>query len=566
MDDVLQGTAQLLVSKHLLNQDIALKLQASAAKQGQRFIAHLASAGVLSAKTIAITLAEHFNLAYIDLNDPLAKRAFNPLTIPKSLHLSLLQSYHILPLGSHQEQLYVAMDDPGDHAARRDLQFHTGMQIIALVAETTLLTQHLHQYLNQCEQQQLSQYANDIGRPASPEPSPNLSHEDDAPVVRLVHRLLYQALEQKASDIHFEPYTDTYRIRFRQDGLLTDITTPHTLLASRIGARVKIMADMDVSERRLPQDGRFTYKHQSLSVDCRVSSCPTIHGEKLVIRLLQANRAQSLDLKKLALPERDKTCLLHALARPQGLILVTGPTGSGKSTTLYSALNHINTADKNILTAEDPVEITCHGISQVQVNPKIGLNFARILRAFLRQDPDVIMIGEIRDLETAEIAIKASQTGHLVLSTLHTNSAAETLTRLLHLGLPAFQLISSLHLIIAQRLIRKLCNHCKIRRDDYSSADLLALGYSQEIAKQGQFYKAQGCAACIHGYHTRLAIFEVMPMTPRLNHLMMQHPAINPKALTEQAQQEGMHTLYQAGLCQAAAGLTSFEEVCRVAL
>lgn len=563
MDENLSSIAQLLVRKHLLSREKALSLQKAAAQQGQRFLSHLTTLGTLSSRSIALALAEHFNLTYLDLNNMTARECFQLNSIPKSLHISLLQKHHVLPLGCFQQQLYVAMDDPSNLAAQHDIHFHTGMQIVIRVVETPLLTQHLHDYFNQYDQDELSQYVFDMAPSTSSDLS--LMADEDAPVVRLVQRLLHQALEQKSSDIHFEPYADSYRIRFRQDGLLMDVTTPHTLLASRIAARIKIMADMDVAERRQPQDGRFTFNHQTLAVDCRVSSCPTIHGEKLVIRLLHANRMQQLHLENLALSERDQSCVLQAISKPQGLILVTGPTGSGKSTTLYAALNHLNTGDKNILTVEDPVEIRCHGINQVQVSSKMGLTFAKVLRSFLRQDPDVIMVGEIRDLETAEIALKASQTGHLVLSTLHTNSAAETLMRLLHLGVPGFQIISSLNLIISQRLVRQLCSYCKIVRHDYTVDDLLAIGYSKDVAFSTQFYQAKGCTQCGHGYRSRVAIFEVMPMTSTINRLIM-NTETHPQQLREQAQQEGMLTLYEAGLAMAAQGITSFEEVHRVTI
>ncbi len=564
MEEEISSIAMLLVHKQLLSREQALSLQQSAATQGQRFLSYLSTLGILSSRSIALTLAEHFNLSYLDLSAQTARECFQFDSIPKSLHISLLQKHHVLPLGCFQQQLYVAMDDPSNLCAKHDIQFHTGMQVVVRVVDTPLLAKHLHHYFNQIDQDALTEYAFDIAQPILDDFSSGHIQED-APVVRLVQRLLYQALEQKASDIHFEPYAADYRIRFRQDGILTNISTPNAKLASRIAARIKIMANMDVAERRLPQDGRFTFDHQALAVDCRVSSCPTIHGEKLVIRLLHTNRIEQLQIKNLALPARDEACVLDAITKPQGLILVTGPTGSGKSTTLYAALNHLNNGDKNILTVEDPVEIRCHGINQVQVNHKMELTFTKILRSFLRQDPDVIMVGEIRDLETAEIAIKASQTGHLVLSTLHTNSAAETLLRLLHLGVPGFQIISSLNLIISQRLLRQLCSYCKVVRQDYTVDDLLAIGYSKDIALSTQFYQAQGCTQCGQGYRSRMAIFEVMQMTSAISRLMM-NPEVQPQQLSKKAQEEGMMTLHQAGLAQAALGITSFEEVRRVAI
>lgn len=566
MDVMLYGSAKLLVEKQLLTEADAVSLQHSAAAHDQRFITHVVTQGVLDAQAIAMTLAAHFHLPYLDLDNPVFTQPLEPFYLTAPTLFELLQTHHILPIGHHQASLYIAIDDPSDHRAWHTLQFHTGMHIIPMVANTLQLAQRLQPYLTQCEQRQLSQYATQQPSTDNPDISAYQSTAEDAPVVQFIHRLLTQALLQHASDIHFEPYAEDYRIRFRQDGLLTDVTTPHRGLASRITARLKIMADMDISERRLPQDGRFSFEHQSVRVECRVSACPTVHGEKLVVRLLHTDRLLPLELDGLTLSSRDKSCLLKSLSRPQGLILVTGPTGSGKSTTLYAALNHLNTSEKNILTVEDPVEIKCHGINQVQVNTKIGLSFARVLRSFLRQDPDVIMIGEIRDLETAEIAIKASQTGHLVLATLHTNSAAESLTRLIHLGVPAFQIMGSLNLIIAQRLLRQLCPICKVRRFDYTTEDLIHFGYTSQEAKTYHFYRAQGCQQCITGYHTRIAIFEMMAMSSAMSHLIINQQPIEPAKLVSQAQKEGMRTLYQAGLTHAALGTTSFEEVMRVAL
>ncbi len=566
MDVTLHGTAKLLVDKQLLTKAAAVSLQQSAVAHNQRFVTSVVTQGVLDAQTIAMALAAHFNLPYLDLDKPVFTQALEPFYLTTPTLFTLLQTHHILPVGYHQTSLYIAIDDPSDHHAWHTLQFHTGMHIIPMVANTLQLSQRLQPYLTQCEQHQLSQYATQQQATASEDVFTSEATAEDAPVVQFIHRLLTQALAQQASDIHFEPHAENYRIRFRQDGLLTDITAPHRWLASRISARLKIMANMDISERRLPQDGRFSFSHQTSHVECRVSSCPTVHGEKLVVRLLHTERLLPLQLDGLALSIRDKQCLLKALSRSQGLILVTGPTGSGKSTTLYAALNHLNTGEKNILTVEDPVEIKCHGLNQVQVNAKIGLSFARVLRTFLRQDPDVIMIGEIRDLETAEIAIKASQTGHLVLATLHTNNAAESLTRLIHLGVPAFQIMSSLNLIIAQRLIRQLCPLCKVRRSDYTLEELMHLGYTSQDAKTQHFYRAQGCQKCNTGYRTRIAVFEMMPISPTMNHLVLNQQSIEPAKLMYQAQKEGMHTLYQAGLIHAASGTTSFEEVIRVAL
>ena len=330
---------------------------------------------------------------------------------------------------------------------------------------------------------------------------------DEAPTVKFVDQIIIDAIQKKASDIHFEPYEDEFRIRYRQDGLLVEIAKPPLNLANQICARIKIMSNLDIAERRIPQDGRFQMKLAvNHLVDFRVSTCPTVSGEKLVMRILDTDINQ-LNVDNLGFNEQQKKHFLTSLKKPQGLILITGPTGSGKTVSLYTALTLLNTKEKNISTAEDPVEIKIAGINQVNVNPKTGLTFSNILRSFLRQDPDIIMVGEIRDLETADLAIKAAQTGHLVLSTLHTNSAAHTLTRLANLGIPSFNIANSVSLLVAQRLARRLCEHCKVVRDDLPVSSLIELGFRVEELSSIKLYKAQGCPQCTKGYCGRLGLF-----------------------------------------------------------
>jgi type IV pilus assembly protein PilB len=369
------------------------------------------------------------------------------------------------------------------------------------------------------------------------------SNEEDSPVVNLVSQILDDALQNRASDVHFEPFEQDYRVRYRLDGLLKEIVRPPFKLANRISTRIKVLANLDITERRKPQDGRFQLDLASNSkIDCRVSTCPTIHGEKIVIRLLDT-RFTRLDIEAFGLNNLQKELFLQSLSKPQGLILVTGPTGSGKTHTLYTALSLLNREEKNISSIEDPVEIKLSGINQVAINFKAGLTFSTILRALLRQDPDIIMVGEIRDFETAELAIKAAQTGHLVLSTLHTNSAVETLTRLRNLGIPSYNLASSLSLLVAQRLARKLCEHCK-------------------IPSNGSSYKAQGCALCNGGYQGRLGLFEIMPLSKNTEQLIMGEA--DSLEILRHSQQEGMLTLYQSALEKIEQGLTSYEEVQRI--
>lgn len=385
---------------------------------------------------------------------------------------------------------------------------------------------------------------------------------EDATVIQYVNQILIDAIQRRVSDIHFEPFEQEYRIRYRQDGLLNKVASPPMHLAGRIAARLKIMSNLDISERRIPQDGRFKMAlTTALPIDFRISSCPTLGGEKIVVRILDPNTT-NLDITTLGLNSVQYAQFLKSIQQAQGLILVTGPTGSGKTVTLYSAIHYLNTIDKNICAVEDPVEIKLFGINQVNINPKAGLGFSEVLRSFLRQDPDVIMLGEIRDLETADIAVKASQTGHLVLSTLHTNSAASTLTRLVNIGIPSFNIASSVSLIIAQRLVRRLCESCKQVRDDLTVQDRIEIGFNQIDAQTVKLYKAVGCTQCSQGYLGRIAVFEVLSISKQIAHMIVtKHHALD---ILKQAQQEGMRTLYQSGLDKIASAQTTLEEINRM--
>lgn len=377
-----------------------------------------------------------------------------------------------------------------------------------------------------------------------------LAKDDDSTIVKYVNQILDAAIQQGASDIHFEPYEQEYRIRYRQDGLLIEVAHPPLNLANRISSRLKVMANLDIAERRKPQDGRFQlHRPSSHSVDCRISTCPTISGEKVVVRILDTCAIQ-LDVDLLGLSDLQKEHFLRCLQKPQGLILVSGPTGSGKTVTLYTALQLLNSKEKNISTAEDPVEIKVSGVNQVNMNSKAGLTFSNILRSFLRQDPDIIMIGEIRDLETAELAIRAAHTGHLVLATLHSNSAAEILTRLKNLGIPSFNLANSVSLLIAQRLVRRLCEYCKP-----AMLEMVTLANRNNL---------QGCMHCTNGYSGRLGLFEVMPISMPIRQLILSEA--NSFDILQQAQAEGMLSIYQSGLEKVQQGLTTLEEVNRVAV
>ena len=385
---------------------------------------------------------------------------------------------------------------------------------------------------------------------------------EDASVIQYVNQILIDAIHRGASDVHFEPFEHEFRIRYRQDGLLKAVATPPAHIATRISARLKVMSNLDISERRIPQDGRFklllTNTHP---IDFRVSTCPTLAGEKIVVRVLDPTTT-TLTIASLGFSAIQESHFLKAIERPQGLVLVTGPTGSGKTVTLYSALNHLNSIDKNICTVEDPIEIKMPGINQVNINPKAGLGFSEALRSFLRQDPDVIMVGEIRDLETADIAIKAAQTGHLVLSTLHTNSATDTLSRLMNMGIASFNIASSVSLVIAQRLVRQLCEHCKIQSETLSANHLIDLGFSDTQAKRMIPFKAIGCSHCSQGYRGRIALFELLPMSTQLSEIILSNNSH--RDILNYAKESRMRSLYQSGLDKVADGTTSLEEINRI--
>jgi type IV pilus assembly protein PilB len=384
---------------------------------------------------------------------------------------------------------------------------------------------------------------------------------DDAPVVRFVNKVLLDAINSGASDIHFEPYEKTFRVRFRQDGMLNEVASPPVNIANRLTARVKVMSRMNIAERRVPQDGRIKMVlSRNRSIDFRVNTCPTLYGEKIVLRILDPTSAQ-VGIEALGFEEDQRKAFLAAIKKPYGMVLVTGPTGSGKTVSLYTALNMLNQPDVNISTVEDPVEIQVPGINQVNQNQKTGLTFAEALRAFLRQDPDIVMVGEIRDLETAEIAVKAAQTGHLVLSTLHTNDAPQTLTRLANMGVPAFNIASSVLLIMAQRLARRLCPHCKAPEDLPKEA-LLEEGFTEEDLNELTVYKPVGCDRCTRGYKGRVGIFQVMPVSEEMGRIIMEGG--NSLQLAKQAAKEGVKNLRQSGLKKVKAGVTSLEEINRV--
>lgn len=561
----LQGIGQLLVLEKLLEKDKAMELYKLAAAEKISLVQYLVKSHILSAEQIALTAAQSFGVPMMDLD------SIEIDNIPINLvNEKLIRRHCMIPLFSHSNNLYLATDDPSKYASLKEIQFHTGLNTHAIVVETDKLILLIEKLLTAKESQGLSEYMDDssdlegfeISNEEDQESETPTSVSDDAPIVKFVNKILLEAIKKGASDIHFEPYEKDYRIRYRQDGILHEVATPPVSLSTRITARIKVMSNLDISERRIPQDGGFKMKiSKTRSIDFRISTCPTANGEKVVMRVLDP-ASTKLGIEALGFNAKQRELFLKAIDRPQGMILVTGPTGSGKTVSLYTALNILNTPEVNISTAEDPVEIKVPGINQVHINPKAGLTFSGALRSFLRQDPDIIMVGEIRDLETAEIAVKAAQTGHLVLSTLHTNSAAETLNRLVNMGVPTFNIASSVTIIIAQRLARKLCENCKTLRDDFTPQSLIELGFSEADIPDVKLYKPCGCNQCAGGYRGRVGLYEILPMNKKLGQMIMN--GANSLELLKEAQAAGMITIYQSGLEKIKQGITTIEEVNRV--
>lgn len=527
----LQGLEQLLILEHILDKEEAHRFTELARSDKCSLIHYLVIHNVVPAQTIAQIAAKNFGIPVMDLD------CIDPQTLPINLiHEHLLRRYNVLPIATRNRRLYLATDDPSQHRSFKELQFHTGLNTYGIVVEADKLLNLMNQLLSPKTEAIIEN-----------------TNEHDSSAIDFVDQMILDAIKKQASDIHCEPHESGYRIRYRQDGMLHEISQIPAHRASRITARIKIMSHLDIAEKRMPQDGGFKINE----IDCRVSSCPSIHGEKIVIRLLDPS-AVSLNIDALGFNSPQKTLFINAIERPQGMILVTGPTGSGKTLTLYSALNRLNKPEVHIATVEDPVEIKVPGITQVNVNTKIGLDFSRVLRSFLRQDPDIIMVGEIRDTETAEIAMMAAQTGHLVLSTLHSKSAIETLFRLDAMGVKNAHMIHSISMIIAQRLARRLCRYCKEIRTDLTAQALLTLGLAQDTL----VYKAVGCTQCTKGYQGRIGLYEVLAMTPELGRLVLNdtHQGV----LLQHVQHHGMITLYESGLEKIKQGLISLEELNRV--
>jgi type IV pilus assembly protein PilB len=559
----LQGLPLRLIQDGLLDERSMHLAMAAAKEANTNLVSHLVAHNLANAREIAIAASQEFGVPLLDLD------AIQPdIDTVKLVSDKLLAKHRVLPLVKRGKRLFVAVSDPTNLHALDEIKFQTGLSIEAVVVEEDKLQRIGTKAMEQVDTQMPALADDDLdlenldvtgGDEDLEKDAVARDDVEDAPIVRFVNKVLLDAIKKGASDIHFEPYEKSYRIRLRLDGYLKEIANPPVQLAVKLAARLKVMSRLDIAERRVPQDGRIKMRiSKNRAIDFRVSTCPTLFGEKIVARILDPSSAM-LGIDALGYEQVQRDLYMQALAQPHGMILVTGPTGSGKTVSLYTGLNILNKEDTNISTAEDPAEINLPGVNQVNVNPKVGLTFASALRAFLRQDPDVIMVGEIRDLETAEIAIKAAQTGHLVLSTLHTNDAPKTLTRLIDMGVKPYAIATSVSLIIAQRLARKLCNNCKTPIDMPAEA-LLKEGYTEEEIEQGiKIYKPVGCSSCTDGYKGRTGIYQVMPVTEEIQRIILQEG--NAVDIAAQAAAEGIWDLRRSGLEKAKTGITSLDEV-----
>ncbi|CAN7171124.1 type IV-A pilus assembly ATPase PilB [Rhizobacter sp. LjRoot28] len=555
----LSGVARVLVHAGKLNAKTAEDLVKSAKEKKTSFIASVIAGGAISSADLAHTLASALALPVMDIN------AVDLQRLPRNvIDAKLTAQYQVLILSKRGNRLFVGGADPTDQEAIERIKFATQLSPEWVVLEHDKLTKILEaagaSATESLENIVGGDFEFDVNdeENSAPEQHEVTVDVEDAPVVRFLQKMLIDAINARASDLHFEPYEYHYRVRFRVDGELREITQPPIAIKDKLASRIKVISRMDIAEKRVPQDGRMKLKFGNKSIDFRVSTLPTLFGEKIVIRILDSSSAK-LGIEALGYEKIEKDRLLKCIQRPYGMVLVTGPTGSGKTVSLYTCLNILNQPGVNISTVEDPAEINLPGINQVNVNDKAGLTFAAALKSFLRQDPDVIMVGEIRDLETADIAIKAAQTGHMVMSTLHTNDAPTTLTRLLNMGVAPFNIASSVLLITAQRLARRLCESCKAPAE-YPREAMLKAGYREtDLDGSWKPYRAVGCSACTNGYKGRVGIYQVMPITEEIQRIILAEGTSMDIAV--QAQREGVRDLRQSGLIKVRAGATTLEEV-----
>jgi type IV pilus assembly protein PilB len=559
----LGGLPQRLVQDGVVEEAAMLEALNASRERKTSVVTQLVTSGAANARDIAVAASNEFGVPLFDLDSVTVD-----LDVIKLVNDKLLAKHRVLPIFRRGKRLFLAVADPTNLHAIDEIKFQTSLGIEAVVVEDDKLQKAIDKAIEQADAQMPALGDDEgmdldsletTGGDESPDDKVTRDDVEDAPIVRFVNKVMLDAIRRGASDIHFEPYEKTYRVRLRIDGVLKELAQPPVQLAQKLSARLKVMARLDIAERRVPQDGRIKMKlSKTRAIDFRVSTCPTLFGEKIVMRILDPTAA-TLGIDALGYEPFQKDIYMKNLAKPQGMILVTGPTGSGKTVSLYTGLNILNREDTNISTAEDPAEINLPGVNQVNVNPKVGLTFAAAMRAFLRQDPDVIMVGEIRDLETAEIAIKAAQTGHLVLSTLHTNDAPQTLTRLVDMGVKPYAIATSVSLIIAQRLARRLCNNCKQPLEVPREA-LLKEGFSEaEIAAGIKLFGPKGCQSCSDGYKGRVGIYQVLPITESIARIIL--GAGSAVDISEQAAKDGVWDLRRSGLEKVKLGFTSLEEV-----
>ena len=561
----LSGLPRRLVQDGIVTEEVVQEATEAARKEKLPLVAYLVANGKADSRSVAVAASHEFGVPLLDLD-----AIEIDLDTLRAVDQKLLNKHRVLPLIKRGQRLFLGVSDPTNLQAIDDVKFQTTLRIDPVVVEEDKLEERITKALEAVDTTMSALDDEDLDLDnldiSGDDDDDEASRDDieDAPVVRFVNKVLLDAIKRGASDVHFEPYEKIFRVRTRLDGVLSEVAQPPVALANKVCARLKVMSRMDIAERRVPQDGRIKMRlSKNRAIDFRVNTCPTLFGEKIVLRILDPSSAK-LGIDALGYDEFQKTMYQKHLDKPYGMILVTGPTGSGKTVSLYTGLNILNTVDRNISTAEDPCEINLPGINQVNVNPKVGLTFASALKAFLRQDPDVIMVGEIRDLETAEIAIKAAQTGHLVLSTLHTNDAPRTLTRLIDMGVKPYAIATSVSLIIAQRLARRLCDNCKEVRDVPREA-LLKEGFEAKAIEDGlTIFGPVGCKSCNDGYKGRLGIFQVMEVSEKMGRIIMEGG--NAMTIADQAVAEGVLDLRGAGLNKVKEGLTSLDEINRVTI
>ncbi len=555
----LSGVARMLVHAGKLSPKVAEDLARQAREKKISFVNSVIAAGVVSSVDLAHTLSTALALPLLDLN------AMDPQRMPHNIIDSKLAlQYQVVVLGRRGSRLFIGGADPTDQEVVERIKFATQLAPEWIIVEHDKLAKLLTGAASSASETLESMAGGDFdfdideGETAPAQETPELGDVEDAPVVRFLQKMLVDAINMRASDLHFEPYEYHYRVRFRVDGELREITQPPIAIKDKLASRIKVLSRLDIAERRVPQDGRMKLKFGAKAIDFRISTLPTLFGEKIVIRILDPSSAK-LGIEALGYEKIEKERLLACISRPYGMVLVTGPTGSGKTVSLYTCLNILNQPGVNISTVEDPAEINLPGINQVNVNDKAGLSFSAALKSFLRQDPDIIMVGEIRDLETADIAIKAAQTGHMVMSTLHTNDAPKTLTRLLNMGVAPFNIASSVLLITAQRLVRRLCENCKAPAE-YPREALLRAGFlEEELDGSWKQYRAVGCSSCNNGYRGRVGLYQVMPISEPIQRIILAEGSAMDIAV--QARSEGVRDLRQFGLVKVKLGVTTLEEV-----